>query len=219
MEEHSADVPEQQLPTGTEVYLRYNVAGRVEYRGRLIVAYAYARRYVILTPDDNLYLEDYDASNPDLVAVVAAGADGWPPPEIADFPDTYIHDFTMFLPPVTWARLTAEGSMMAQRACRRAGAAVVGDGPEPRAACSPATGCCSPAARPGGGHLGRPERCARAGECCGCSCGPRWGTWRLLRSGSASWYRLPRSRWLLRLRRGRQRRPRVEPPARTWRPR
>ena len=133
MEEHSADVPERQLPIGTEVYVRYNVAGRTEYHGRLIVAHAYARRYVILTPDDNLYLEDYAASNPDIVAVVEAGADGWPPGEIANLPDSYIHDFPTFPAPATWARVTAEGSMMAQRACRRAGAAAVGEDPEPPA--------------------------------------------------------------------------------------
>ena len=129
MEEHSAVVPERRLPIGTEVYVRYNVGGRVEYHGRLIVAHAYARRYVILTPDDNLYLEDYDSANPDLVAVVEAGADGWPPADIADAADTYIHDFPMFPPPATWARLAAEGSMMAQRACRRAGAVADDDGP------------------------------------------------------------------------------------------
>ena len=128
MEEHSADVPERRLPIGTEVYARYNVGGRVEYHGRTIVAHVYARRYVILTPDDNLYLEDYDSANPGLIAVVEAGADGWPPAEIADAADTYIHDFPMFPPPAIWARLTAEGSMMAQRACRRAGAVADDDG-------------------------------------------------------------------------------------------
>ena len=126
MEEHSSAVPKRRLPIGTEVYVRYNVGGRIEHHGRLIVAHAYARRYVILTPDDNFYLEDYDSTNPDLIAVVEAGADGWPPADIADAADTYIHDFP---PPATWARLTAEGSMMAQRACHRAGAVADDDGP------------------------------------------------------------------------------------------
>ena len=129
MEEHSAAVPERRLPIGTEVYVRYKVGGRIEYHGRLIVAHAYARRYVIPTPDDNFYLEDYDSTNPDLIAVAEAGADGWPPANITDAADTYIHDFPMFPPPATWARLPAEGSMMAQRACRRAGAVADDDGP------------------------------------------------------------------------------------------
>ena len=141
MAEHSAAVPERRLPIGTEVYVRYNVGGRVEYHGRLIVAHAYARRYVILTPDDNLYLEDYDSTNPDLLAVVEAGEDGWPPADIANAADTYVHDFPMFPPPATWARLTAEGATMAQRACHRAGVVAVDDGPAaggaPRAPAAP----------------------------------------------------------------------------------
>ena len=64
------------LATGTEVLIRYHVEGPVVWHARLILAHVVDDTYIITTPDEGIYAEDYGADSEDISVVRARPAGG-----------------------------------------------------------------------------------------------------------------------------------------------
>ena len=64
------------LAAGTEVLIRYQVEGPVVCHARLILAHVTDDIYIITTPDEDIYAEDYGADSEDISVVRARPAGG-----------------------------------------------------------------------------------------------------------------------------------------------
>ena len=76
------------LALGSSLLVRYNVGGAPEYHARQILAHVTDGQYVCLTPDFDVYSEDYNGS--DFLEVLVRPADnsvpaGVPPQQVYDF--------------------------------------------------------------------------------------------------------------------------------------
>ena len=64
------------LAAGTEVLIRYQIEGPVVWHARLILAHVIDDTYIITTPDEDIYAEDYGADSEDISMVRARPAGG-----------------------------------------------------------------------------------------------------------------------------------------------